>query len=186
EEDVAVEAEAHHTLLDACPARVVDPDDRAADLHGEIHQLDDLLAEDLAEGSAEDGEVLGEDADLPPVDGAVSGDHTVAVRAVLLHPEVRAAVPGQPVDLDERALVEEHVDALPRRLLAPGVLFLHCARRAGVHRLLDPPIQVGELPSGGLQVDVGALLCGHARDRNYAGSSGDSSGPVYFPSLSAP
>jgi hypothetical protein len=31
-------------------------------LIGQVHDLDDLLAEDLAERAAEDGEVLGEDA----------------------------------------------------------------------------------------------------------------------------
>ena len=37
--------------------RVVDADDGAADLHGHVHDLDDLLAEDLAQRAAEDGEV---------------------------------------------------------------------------------------------------------------------------------
>ena len=80
---------------------------RAAGLHGEVHDLDDLLAEDLAERAAEDGEVLGEDADLAAVDGAVAGDHAVAVGPVLLHAEGRRAVPRQLVELDERALVEQ-------------------------------------------------------------------------------
>ena len=51
-----------------------------AGLQRDVHDLDDLLAEDLAERAAEDGEVLGEDADLPTVDGAVAGDDAVAVR----------------------------------------------------------------------------------------------------------
>ena len=48
-EDLAVLRERDHAFLDACAARVVEPDDRATGLHGEVHDLDDLLAEDFAE-----------------------------------------------------------------------------------------------------------------------------------------
>src|SRR5699024_8334896 len=92
-EDLAVEAEGDHAFLDAGAAGVVQADDGAADLHGEVHDLGDLLAEDLTEGAAEDREVLGEDGHLPTVDGAVPGDHAVAVGAVGLLAEVRRAVP---------------------------------------------------------------------------------------------
>ena len=155
EEDLAVEAERDHALLDARAAGVVDADDRAADLHGQVHHLDDLLAEDLAERAAEDREVLREHADLAAVDGAVAGDHAVAVRAVLLQAEVGRPVPGQLVQLDERARVEQHLDPLAGGLLAPGVLLLDRPRRAGVHRLVDAPLQVGELAGGGVDVDPG-------------------------------
>ena len=83
-EDLAVEAERDHALLDARAAGVVEPDDGAADLHREVHDLDDLLAEDLAEGAAEDGEVLREHRHRAALDGAVAGDDAVAVGPVLL------------------------------------------------------------------------------------------------------
>ena len=153
-EDVAVEAERHHALLDPGAARVVDADHRAADLQREVHHLDDLLAEHLAEGPAEHGEVLGEDADLASVDGAVAGDHAVAVRPGLVQPERGGPVPGQLVHLDERALVEQRVDPLASGHLALGVLLLHCPRGAGVHRLVVAPVQVGELAGRGVDVDV--------------------------------
>ena len=87
-EDVAVGAERDDALLDPRAARVVDPDDRAADLGRQVHDLAHLLGHDLAERAAEDGEVLGEDADAPAVDGAVAGDDRVAPRAVALHAEL--------------------------------------------------------------------------------------------------
>ncbi len=83
-EDLAVQPERDDALLDARAGALVDADDRAAGLDGEVHDLGDLLAVDLAEGAAEDREVLGEDADLAAVDGAVAGDHAVAVRPALL------------------------------------------------------------------------------------------------------
>ena len=82
-EDLAVQAERDDALLDARAAALVDADDRAAGLHREVEDLDDLLAVHLAERAAEHGDVLAEHADRPAVDGAVAGDHAVAERAVL-------------------------------------------------------------------------------------------------------
>ena len=72
-EHVAVGAERHHPLLDAGPAGVVDADHRAADLGRQIHDLAHLLAHHLAQGAAEDGEVLAEHAHGAPVDQTVAG-----------------------------------------------------------------------------------------------------------------
>ncbi len=82
EEDLREQAERGHALLDPGAAAVVDPDDGAAGLHGVVHDLDDLLAVDLAERPAEHGEVLGVDRDRAPVDQPGAGDHPVAVGAV--------------------------------------------------------------------------------------------------------
>ena len=81
-EDLAVEPERDHALLDPGAGALVDADDRAAGLDREVHDLDDLLAVDLAQRAAEDREVLGEHADLAAVDGAVAGDDAVAVGPV--------------------------------------------------------------------------------------------------------
>ena len=88
DEDVAVGAERDDALLDPRAARVVDADDRAADLGGQVHDLAHLLGHDLAERAAEDREVLAEDADRAAVDRAVAGDDGVAPGPVLLHVEV--------------------------------------------------------------------------------------------------
>ena len=58
DEDVAVGAQRDDALLDARAARVVDADDRAADLGRQVHDLAHLLGHDLAERAAEDREVL--------------------------------------------------------------------------------------------------------------------------------
>ncbi len=153
-EDLAVEAEGDHALLDAGSGALVDADDRTAGLDGEVHHLGDLLAVDLAQRAAEDGEVLGEHAGLAAVDGAEPGDHAVAVGAVLLQPERGGAVPGELVELDERAVVEEVLDALARGPLALGVLLLDRLGRAGVHRLVDTTIEIGQLSGRRVDVDV--------------------------------
>ena len=150
-EDLGVQAERDHALLDPGAAALVDADHRPAGAQREIQDLDDLLAVHLAERAAEDGDVLGEHADVPAVDGAVAGDHAVAVGPVVGQAEVGRAVPGERVELDERARVEQQVDALPGGQLAPGVLPLDGLGRAGVDVLVHPPVQVGQLAGGGVR-----------------------------------
>jgi hypothetical protein len=54
-------------------------------------------------------------------------------------------VPGQFVELGERARVEQHVDPFPCGQLPPLVLLGHRFLGAGVHRLIPPPLEVGDL-----------------------------------------
>ena len=130
-EDPAEVVEADHAFLDPGPAAVVDADHGHPEGGGQVHDLVDLLAEDLAERTAVDGEVLAEDADLAPVDGPEPGDHPVGVGALVVGQPGRPGA-GQHVELLEGALVEEVVDPLPGGHLALGVLALDGVGRAGV------------------------------------------------------
>ena len=154
-EDLAVEPQRHHTLLDAGAGAVVDPDQRPAGLDGQLLDLDDLLAVDLAEAAAEHHRVLAEQAHLAAVDGAVTGHHAVADRAVLLQVEVRAAVPGQRVEFDEGALVEQCQDALPGGQLALGVGLLDGGLTDRMQGLLGALAQIGQLSGRCMDVRFG-------------------------------
>ena len=121
-EDVGVAAQRGDPFLDAGAARVVDADHRRADLHGVVHDLADLLGVGLRERAAEDREVLAEDEDQPPVDGAVAGHHAVARHRLAVHAEVGAAVPLEHVPFLEGIGVEQQLDALAGGELALGVL----------------------------------------------------------------
>lgn len=170
-EDLAVHAERGDAFLDARAAGVVDADDGAAGFQGEVHHLDDLLAVDLAERAAEDGEVLGEDRDGAAFDGAVTGDDTVAVGAVGGQAEVGRAVPGELVQFGERSFVQEEFDPLTGGQLALFMLLVDRAAGAGVRRFLDAVAQIGELPRG--RVDV-VLRLGHGGGSPaLGGSNGD-------------
>jgi hypothetical protein len=153
-EDLAVEAEGDHALLDARPTRVVEAHDGAPDLHREVHDLRDLLAEDLTQRPAEDGEVLGEHGDGAAVDGAVPGDDAVAVGAVAVLAERDRAVSGVLVHLDERPLVEQQLEPFAGRLLAAGVLLLDGALGSGTRDLGHAALEVGEFSGGRRGVDV--------------------------------
>ena len=87
QEDVGVPAERRDAFLDPRAARIVEPDDRRADLHRQVHDLADLLGVRLGQRAAEDREVLAEDEDEPAVDRAVAGDDAVAEDVVLVQPE---------------------------------------------------------------------------------------------------
>ena len=78
QEDVGIAAERDDAFLDPRAARIVEPDDRRADLHRQIHDLADLLGVGLRQRSTEHREVLAEDEDRPAVDRAVAGDDAVA------------------------------------------------------------------------------------------------------------
>ncbi len=74
------------------------------------------------ERATEDREVLAEHEHRPAVDGARAGDHAVARDACIGHTELGAPVLDEHVDLFERALVEQQLQALVRGQLAALVL----------------------------------------------------------------
>ena len=127
-EDPPEIVQADHAFLDPRPATVVDADDGNAERHAQVHDLVHLLAEDLAERSAVDREVLAEEADPAAVDGPEADDDAVGVGPLVV---VEAGSPGagQHVELLKRALVEEIVDPFPGRHLALAVLALDGVRR---------------------------------------------------------
>src|SRR5262249_18277882 len=95
---------------------------RRAGAHRQIHYFANLGRVGARERAAEDSEVLREHEHGAAADGAVAGHHTIAEDLLLLHAEVGAAVGDEFVELDERAWVEEQLQALARGELAGGVL----------------------------------------------------------------
>ena len=67
-------------------------------------------------------------------------------------------MPGQRVELDERPLVEQGVDALAGGQLALGVHLVDRGLANRVQGLLGPLAQFGELARGGVDVDVVLVL----------------------------
>ena len=143
-EDPAVRVERHDTFLDARAGAVVEADHRRADGLGEVHHLVDLLGEHLAERAAEHGEVLAEHEHLATVDRSPPGDDAVGERPRVLDAEPVGAVAGEHVELDERAGVEQQLDALAGGELAALVLALDRRGAPGVERLLAQVAQLGE------------------------------------------
>ena len=113
QEDVGVAAQADDALLDARAAAVVEADDRRAVLHRHVHDLADLLGVGFGQGAAEDGEVLREDVDQPPVDRAVAGDDAVAERCFwFASPNVAGAMGDEHIEFVEGAGVEQQIEPL--------------------------------------------------------------------------
>src|SRR5207245_9315564 len=111
----------------------------------QVHELGHLLREVARGAAAEDGEVLREDEDQAAVDGAVAGDHAVAVDLPLGHAEVEAAVGLEAVELDEAPRVEELVDAVARSALALGVPLGDALLAAAEQRLAVPSLELREI-----------------------------------------
>ena len=123
EEDLAVAGQPLDALLDAGAGRIVDADDRAAVVLGQIHDLDHLLGERLAQRAAEDGEILREDGDLAAVDRAEPGHDAVAVGPLLVHAETIGAVLHEGIEFDEGIGIEQRQHPLARAALAALALF---------------------------------------------------------------
>ncbi len=121
-EHIGIAGERCDALLDARAARVVQADDRRARLHRHVLQFGDLLRMRLRQRAAEHGKILGEHEDLAAVHRAPAGDDAVARHLRLLHAEFARAVLDEHVELLERALVEQQLDALARGQLAALVL----------------------------------------------------------------
>ena len=121
-EHLAVAAERRDAFLDARAAGIEQADDRRARLHRHVLDLDDLLRMRLAERAAEHGEILGEGEHRAAVDRAPAGDHAVAGNPALLHAELGRAVLDEHVELLERALVHQELEALAGGQFAALVL----------------------------------------------------------------
>ena len=73
------------------------------------------------ERAAENREILGKDVDQATLNPAEAGDEAVTRGALLLHPEIGAAVADELIKLLERAFIQQQVDALARSEL-PGLV----------------------------------------------------------------
>ena len=121
-EDGAVSGEAVDALLDARAAGVDESDDGSTAVGGEVHDLADLLSDDLGQRAADHGEVLREGERNAAGDLAVARDDGIAEILAVGHAELGGAMLDEGVEFLEGALVEEEVDALAGGELALGVL----------------------------------------------------------------
>ena len=121
-EDAPISVKCGDTLLDPGAARVLDADEWGAVVHRKVHHLADLVGDSGSEASAIGREVLGEEEHSPPVDRSISGDDRIPGRAMVFDAETCGVMPHEHVELLERVLVEEELDALARRQLAEVVL----------------------------------------------------------------
>ncbi len=107
QEDICVATQANHPFLDSRTTGVVDADNRRTVACGHVHDLAYLLRVDLAQTAAENGEILAEDVNQAPVDGAPTGDDAVTQDAPFTHIKIGLPVHNKCIDLAKRSLVEK-------------------------------------------------------------------------------
>ncbi len=153
-EHLGIAAEGGDAFLDSSAAGIVQADERRADLHRHVHHLADFLRVALRQRSAEHGEILGEDIDEAAVDGARSGDDSVARDLLRLHSEVSAIVLDEHVIFFEASRIEQ--DGQPLACGEPTLGMLRCNAlfAAAELRKLTPFLQFFDrrghaFPSGG-------------------------------------
>ena len=133
-EDVGIAAQSRHALLNAGAARIVEPDHRRAVLHGQVHDLANLLCMRFAQRAAEDGKVLGKHIDHATIDRAPTGDDAVAGDDGIRHAEIGGPMGDEHVIFFERPRIEQHVEAFAGGELALAMLGIDAALTAAEPR----------------------------------------------------
>ena len=80
---------------------------------------------DFRERATQDREILSIDCDAAPIDLAEPGDHAIAWELLVRHAEVGDIVGRQSSQLLKAVPIQQGVDTLTGRQLAPGVLVGH-------------------------------------------------------------
>jgi hypothetical protein len=110
--------------LDACPARIIEADDRAASLGGQIHDLTDFLGVGAAQSPADKGKVLGKHKHLTAIDATRASNHTITRNVQFVHAEVCTTVGHKLVDFLKTTFIQEEFQTFPGRKLSGIVLAL--------------------------------------------------------------
>src|SRR5690606_28084547 len=114
----------HHPFLNACPTRIIKPNDRRAIAHCHVHNLTNLRGVCLAYAPAKDREILRVDIDQPPIDGAIACDHAIAQNTSLTQPKVIAIMGAKAVKLAKPTFVQQQFQ--PRMCGHPTFGMLPC------------------------------------------------------------
>ncbi len=91
--------------------------------------------------AAEDGEILRKDIDHAAIDRAPAGHDAVAIGAIVLHPEIGAAMGDEHVEFLEAALIHQQFDPLAGGQLAALVLRIDAPLPAAQSRLAAAAFQ---------------------------------------------
>ena len=117
-ENLGIEAQRDHTLLDAGAGAFVNTNERHASFNGQVHDLDDFFAVNLTERPTENGPVLRKDAHFTTINGAVAGNHTVGNGTLGVQAEILGSVASQGVDFYKGTIIEQIFDAFPGGFLS--------------------------------------------------------------------
>ena len=132
QKDIGVTTETDYTLLNARAARIVESDNRRANLHRQIHYLANLFRVSFRKGAAKNSEVLSKDKDVATIDQAMTGDHAVARIDLLVETEVFRAMHDELIELFKRAFVQQELNPFARSHLSRFVLLLYARSAAAL------------------------------------------------------
>src|SRR5258705_4240868 len=135
QENVGVTSQTHHAFLNARAARIVQADNRNADLHRQVKNFADFFCVGFREGTTEDSEILGKHNHAPPVYQTIAGNHTITGIELLVETEVLRTMHHEFAKLFKAVLVQQEVDPLARGHLIGRMLLLHALGSATLFRL---------------------------------------------------
>ncbi|MNX87926.1 hypothetical protein D3C86_1198780 [compost metagenome] len=104
-EDIGIATKRNYSFLDTRTTTVVQSDHRSAVLHGQIHDLTDLLCLRFGKAATEYCKVLREDVNQSSVYRTITRYHTITQVLFIFHAEVCATVLHKHTDLLKRTLI---------------------------------------------------------------------------------
>src|SRR5262249_37685420 len=114
-ENSAIAGQRVDPLLDACPAGIVDENERAAGLESPLHDLGYFEGVDFSCGAAEHREILARKVDQTAVDGAGAGHDPIRGNFLVGHAEMHLAVLSEQTEFLETAGIDKGIDAFTGR-----------------------------------------------------------------------
>src|SRR5262249_1509381 len=109
-----------------------------------VLDFDDLLRVTFGQRATENGEVLGKHKHRTAIDRAPAGDHAVTRDLGLFHAELVGSVLDKHVELLERALVHQQLNAFSRRELPALMLGVDARLAATKPRVPAPKFKLFE------------------------------------------
>ncbi|MPM76642.1 hypothetical protein SDC9_123641 [bioreactor metagenome] len=127
-ENLPVTVQCVYRFLNPRSAAIVDADDGRAILHGQIHNLADLVCMFLAETASKDGEVLAEDIDSTTVNLSIARHNAITRDGVALKTKTMATMGDQLVEFDKGPFIKKLRDTIARCPLPLRSLLLYGLR----------------------------------------------------------
>ncbi len=135
QKDVSITTETNNAFLNTRAARIIQTDNRRADLHREVHNLANLFRVSLGKGTAKHSEVLRQDEHVTGINQAVTSNHPIAGIDLLVKSEISRAMDHELVKLFERTVIQQELDAFASRHLSRVMLLLHTSVATACLRL---------------------------------------------------
>ena len=133
EEDTAVTGQSIYSFLNARTTGIVNTDTGSTHLHGQIHDLPNLMCMLFTQRTAFNGKILCVSINQTAINRTITGHDTFAGQVFLFLTEVGAAMFHKHIQFNESTFIEQFGDTFTGCLFAFRMLFFNAGLAAALH-----------------------------------------------------